>query len=139
VPQRPASSFSHSSTRWPSRQRARLALWAPSRATPGSPASTQRLFDGHDHLRNITNAAEGEAKLDELAVEGIALATPDGVGEMTLRHSGPIALATDIAPGGGSARSAGTRSLLNSEERSFHNSGNSFPAWQHPMGEMKPN
>ena len=67
----------------------------------GLPASTMGLFDGHDHLRNITNAAEGEAKLDELAVEGIALATPDGVGEMTLRHSGPIALATDIAPGGG--------------------------------------
>jgi len=119
----------------------------------GLPASSMRFFDGHDHLPDITNAAEGETKLDELAMEGVslgmlALATPDpianeaaldmqsssaypvfafaraptvlvegekafnsttfdivvaqlqdgatGVGEMTMRHSGPPGLAADI-------------------------------------------
>ncbi|NQZ98440.1 MAG: amidohydrolase family protein [Myxococcales bacterium] len=120
----------------------------------GLPASTMGLFDGHNHLRNIADAAAGEVKLDELAAAGvalgmIALATPDataneavrdmqsasaypvfafaraptvvvdgektfpstaddvvaaqlgdgatGVGEMTLRHSGPPILAANIA------------------------------------------
>ena len=50
----------------------------------GLPALSLRLFDGHDHLRNITTAAEGEDKLDALAFYGvslgmIALATPDAV------------------------------------------------------------
>ena len=120
----------------------------------GLPASNLRLFHGHDHLRNITTAAEGDDKHDELAFYGvslgmIALATPDaiangaalamqsqsaypvfafaraptivvggettftsdaadivadqlgdgatGVGEMTLRHSGPPMLAANIA------------------------------------------
>ena len=119
----------------------------------GLPASSMRLFNGHDHLSNITSAEEGEAILDELADEGVslgmlALATPDstangaafamqsssaypvfafaraptflvdgdkaftsttfnfvvaqlnagatGVGEMTVRHSGPPGLAADI-------------------------------------------
>ncbi|MDP7074729.1 MAG: amidohydrolase family protein [Myxococcota bacterium] len=50
----------------------------------GLPASSMGLFDGHDHLRNITTAPEGEAELDELAAAGVALgmlalATPDSV------------------------------------------------------------
>lgn len=119
----------------------------------GISAASIRFFDGHDHLPEIANAAEGEAELDALALEGVplgmlALATPNsvanaaalemqsvsaypvfafaraptvlvggvktldesslnavrgqldagatGIGEITLRHSGPPALAADI-------------------------------------------
>lgn len=119
----------------------------------GLPASTMRLFDGHDHLR-VESVEAGEDDLALLAAAGVslgmlALGTPDadansiarmlqtssvhpvftfawaptlvvdgvkvfsstassvvrgqleaggrGVGEMTLRHSGPPLLAADIA------------------------------------------